>query len=417
MVWLLSFGQAAVLDEAVTWMYNNWLTVHKNTKDYKPNNYIRRDEIAKLLVNLITINEPRKVYINDPESCIFSDDIDETHLGLGDLVVESCRLWLFKGNTKKFSPKASITNAQIIAVVVRMMVWQQNEKWLPHRSDNYYKKANDLWLLKSVSMNDKNALATRWNVAVLLYNVQNVKSKSDACKLSDGLYDNHLQSKRPDNRSVVRQFYKYNNKLYYPLIIKYIDRNNWFQDIWDMYWTKSKYYFYSYDCSNQKTLDMNISVWTRLQIISAWEEYILLYWSDWTDSENRYVFLDTKNMQTYNITSLKNNSDIKEKVKNELKPIYQNIVKNTEGYNGIEFRSNKFVSVWYRTDGFSFEEVLNGAMSSIQILDIDKDLNANIALIVWDYSTNTKLENQNSTLSKLVLLWKINLLTQKITLK
>lgn len=38
LVSLSSFTSAAIVDDAITWMYNNGLTVHNNTTDFKADN-------------------------------------------------------------------------------------------------------------------------------------------------------------------------------------------------------------------------------------------------------------------------------------------------------------------------------------------------------------------------------------------
>ena len=51
-VWLSSFWQGAMIDDAVSWLYNNGYTIFSNTRDYKPDNYMRRDEAAKFFVKV-----------------------------------------------------------------------------------------------------------------------------------------------------------------------------------------------------------------------------------------------------------------------------------------------------------------------------------------------------------------------------
>ena len=59
------------------------------------------------------------------------------------------------------------------------MAWYQSEKWVSHRSDNYYKKANELNLLKDVSMGEKDDVAMRWDVALLLFESATLLGKLD----------------------------------------------------------------------------------------------------------------------------------------------------------------------------------------------------------------------------------------------
>lgn len=168
MVWLLSFWQAAVLDEAVTWMNKNNLTIFKTVTDYKPNNYLRRDEAAKLFVNFAKLKN-KDVYIKTAEECKFSD-LNDAHKDLKDIVLESCRMGIFQWANGKFMPRWSLINEQAVAVLLRVIGEKQSEVGVSYRSENYYTRAYELWVLWQVNMWDRKILATRGNVGVMLAN-------------------------------------------------------------------------------------------------------------------------------------------------------------------------------------------------------------------------------------------------------
>lgn len=165
---------AALLDDAVAWLHENGLTMFSNTTDYRPDNYIRRDEAAKFFVNYVKLMGSTE-YTKDDSECKFSD-ISQSHSDLQNIVIESCKLWLFQWSSGKFLPRNGITNAQAITVLVRLVDGRQSESGVSHRSDNYYKRARELNLLNNVSMNNKTSSASRWNIAILLYNIQDTES-------------------------------------------------------------------------------------------------------------------------------------------------------------------------------------------------------------------------------------------------
>lgn len=162
------------LDNAISWMYDNGLTMYNNANDFKVNNWLRRDEAAKFFVQFANLLW-KTDHIKSDEQCIFSD-INQSRSDLKGFAVESCKLWLFQWNKWKFYPKDKLTNAQAITVLIRLVDWLKNEIWLSHRSDNYYDKANELWILQNVNMNSKNNIATRWNVGIIIYNGKDKKS-------------------------------------------------------------------------------------------------------------------------------------------------------------------------------------------------------------------------------------------------
>jgi hypothetical protein len=75
-------------------MNENDLTIFKTVIEYKPNNYIRRDEAAKLFVKFAKLQN-KITYIKTAEECKFSD-LNDAHADLKDIVVESCRLGIFQ---------------------------------------------------------------------------------------------------------------------------------------------------------------------------------------------------------------------------------------------------------------------------------------------------------------------------------
>ena len=156
------------LDVAIGWLYGNGLTTKSTIPEFKPDQWLRRDEAAKFFVQFAHVIW-KNDYIKTDSQCSFSDS-NQAWSDLKDFVTQSCKLGLFQGNKGKFSPKTLISNAQAVAVLMRLLVWSQGEVGLTHRSDNYYKKANELKLLDNVTMNNVNGLTTRGNVAIFLHN-------------------------------------------------------------------------------------------------------------------------------------------------------------------------------------------------------------------------------------------------------
>ena len=75
-------------------MHYKDLTIFNTVADYKPNNYIRRDEAAKLFVKFAKIRN-KTTYVKTAKECTFSD-LNDAHKDLKDIVVESCRLGIFQ---------------------------------------------------------------------------------------------------------------------------------------------------------------------------------------------------------------------------------------------------------------------------------------------------------------------------------
>ncbi len=87
---LSSFASAAVVDDAISWMYTNGLTNKNNATDFNAERGLRRDEAAKFFVNFAKKLD-KTTYVKTATQCKFSD-INDSWPDLKDVVVESCRL-------------------------------------------------------------------------------------------------------------------------------------------------------------------------------------------------------------------------------------------------------------------------------------------------------------------------------------
>lgn len=156
------------LEQAITWMYNNWLTIYQTPSAFMYNKWLRRDEATKFFVkyakNIIWIAPDYN------RECSFYD-LDEARPDLKDLIVESCQLWLFQWYNWNFMPSQYLTNAQALTVFMRILKWWEDELW-NHFADNYQIKAKQLWIIDWLPFNDRNQFdqnTTRWNVARLIF--------------------------------------------------------------------------------------------------------------------------------------------------------------------------------------------------------------------------------------------------------
>ena len=183
----------AELEKAIERMYENWLTQYSTPETFWGDKYLTREQASKFFVTFYSKILGKKPAKN-PNLTTFSD-IDETNPDLKYFVAQASSMWLFKGTKGKFMPKNKLTQAQAIAVAIRMINWDQ-EEFKNSRYINYYNKARRYWLLKRwdydiVDLNKINI--TRWDTALLLYTLYNyVTDNKDNEKLID--YNNSLTS-------------------------------------------------------------------------------------------------------------------------------------------------------------------------------------------------------------------------------
>ena len=158
-------------DEIIAVLNEKSITIHVTWDDFKPNKTLRRDEAAKMLsvASKFTPNAAklRKSYV----SCNFKD-IHDSRADLIDVVQESCKQWLFKWSNGMFNPQKSITNAQVLTVIGRMMYWKQDESW-EHYAEVYINKLLEDWYLSEMNLKREkwDDEAKRWDIAKILFKV------------------------------------------------------------------------------------------------------------------------------------------------------------------------------------------------------------------------------------------------------
>lgn len=154
---------------AINRMYERWLTIYNTPDTFMYKNGLRRDEATKFFVkyakDILWIRpDTNKVW------CEFTD-LDKAWPDLKELIVESCQLWLFQWYQWKFMPEQQLTNAQALAVFIRMIDWWKDESD-GHFADNYLRKAQELWIVEWLSLNIRSLFdvpTTRWDVALMIY--------------------------------------------------------------------------------------------------------------------------------------------------------------------------------------------------------------------------------------------------------
>lgn len=155
------------LYSAISRMYNNWLTSYKDVEDFMPDEYLTREQASKFFVKLANkFWKYDDTHINNGFS-----DIKSADPTLKLYIWNAYSMWIMKWKNNKFMPFNKLTQAQALAVILRITDWQQNEKW-NQRYKEYYNIANNYWILEWLWFNYNlldSTNITRKDVAVLIY--------------------------------------------------------------------------------------------------------------------------------------------------------------------------------------------------------------------------------------------------------
>ena len=150
------------LKSAVAWMYGAGLTSKSTLTAYLPNTTMTREEASKFF-SVFAKNEFNKTE-NTALLCDFYD-IAKADPTLRNSIISACRLGILKWYQGNFDPKGTLSNAQAITVLMRVMVGTLIEPTTAYYA-NYLLKAKEFGLIGNI---DVNRYITRWASAILLY--------------------------------------------------------------------------------------------------------------------------------------------------------------------------------------------------------------------------------------------------------
>lgn len=177
------------IEKAIYWMYQNWLTKYDNETDYRPDDPLLREEAAKIVGQAYNILWfPQEVKNNE---CSFSDEetFDPT---LKDYIHSTCTYWIFKWNNGKFSAQRSLTKAEALTVLIRILEWKLSSEDFNPRWTLYFTKAKGISLTKETDVLALDRAITRREIALLIYRFKEIvlsENLTEAAKTQLSLID------------------------------------------------------------------------------------------------------------------------------------------------------------------------------------------------------------------------------------
>lgn len=163
-------NDASDLEIAIQWMYDNWLTIYNTPKTFMSNNYLTREQASKFFVQFATTVLNKDKW-NIKSYNIYSD-IYNANPTLKDYIIYASNMWLFKWSNGRFMPFSNLTQAQALAVTIRLLDWyleEPKDSWYIY----YFYRAQMYWILWKTGIKFTSAdrfYITRWDMALILYN-------------------------------------------------------------------------------------------------------------------------------------------------------------------------------------------------------------------------------------------------------
>ncbi len=158
------------LEVAINWMYENWLTIYNTPKTFMSDRYLTREQASKFFVQFANSVLWKDKWLI--ESYNLYSDIYNADPTLKDFIIYSYNMWLFKWHNGKFMPFNQLSQAQALAVTIRMLDWyldEPSDSWYIY----YFYRAQTYWILWETGIKytqADNTNITRWDMAIILYN-------------------------------------------------------------------------------------------------------------------------------------------------------------------------------------------------------------------------------------------------------
>lgn len=155
------------LQEAVSWMYENGFTMHQTPTTFQPFTLLNREQAAKI-INTFAGLYGWAINLLPESSCTFTD-LEETPEDLIPHIINACRQGLVVGVGSTFNPKASMTKAQFIVALIRLLEGKQLDERVDPRWKNYFELARAIEVVSAGDAITFDNAITRYEVAVFLY--------------------------------------------------------------------------------------------------------------------------------------------------------------------------------------------------------------------------------------------------------
>jgi hypothetical protein len=166
----MTFAYEQEFIDAHKWMYVNEMTKFANITEFQPDSYVTREQAAKFFVAF-----DRVVMWRDAETlmyCVYSDEATfDATLALS--IQSACNRNLMRGSNDVFGATEYLTKAQALTILIRSIQSEKLDETGTPRWKNYFVAAQEAKLTKETNVYAVDKPLTRYELALLLWRVQN----------------------------------------------------------------------------------------------------------------------------------------------------------------------------------------------------------------------------------------------------
>jgi hypothetical protein len=156
--------------DAHKWMYVSEMTKFATIAEFQPESLVTREQAAKFFVAF-----DRVVMWRDAETlmyCVYSDETTFDTILAGS-IQSACNRNLMRGANGVFGATEYLTKAQALTILIRSIQSDKLDETVTPRWKNYFVAAQEAKLTKETNVYAVDKPLTRYELALLLWRVQN----------------------------------------------------------------------------------------------------------------------------------------------------------------------------------------------------------------------------------------------------
>ncbi|GHW02551.1 hypothetical protein AGMMS50249_3370 [candidate division SR1 bacterium] len=169
---LIAGNQALVDDpefnEAIRWMNDKQITNYATPMSYMPFQTVTREQMAKMIAGFAKATS--LMIVRNEGSCSFSDVAKDSEFLSS--IYEVCTYGVMNGSNGKFNPKQTVTKAEFISMIIRLVEGNTINENVNPRWTNYYQKAIDLSIISAQDTITFTSPIVRYEVAIFFYRLK-----------------------------------------------------------------------------------------------------------------------------------------------------------------------------------------------------------------------------------------------------
>ncbi|HRX63872.1 MAG TPA: S-layer homology domain-containing protein [Candidatus Absconditabacterales bacterium] len=156
------------LSNAISFLYQNGLTIYSDKSSFMPDTFITREQAAKFLS---VYAEDFKQMSPDLSKTFVFTDINDGDPTLRDYITKSYQMGIFNGYGSVFKPHWNLTKGGAIAVLLRIHLGESLNEYNYPRYKEYYLRAKELGITNDPNIRNFDSNITRGELALFIYRI------------------------------------------------------------------------------------------------------------------------------------------------------------------------------------------------------------------------------------------------------